>query len=298
MFALAVTDLRWHARFLAEPPEGPVNFWTPTPWNVRLAEGAKWGFMLKAPVRRIGGYGHFVRYETGRASDAWNQFGPGNGVDTLDELKARVLQFSRRRSISEVDEDDPEIGFVVLDGCAFLPEADQRAPEELGLTFQNAIVKFKRFDGELALPFEHALPDPTANFELVEDDGTSWELRRAKRRTAQGLFRKDVLEAYGGACAITGFTGREALDAAHIQPFVNMASNHIQNGLALRKDVHHLFDAGLIGVDEHLIVRVSPRLAGTSYMDLEGHPLSPPRDARHRPALAALELHRRSLRTR
>ena len=37
-----------------------VNFWTPTPWGVKgLRKGDRLYFMLKAPVRKIGGYGIF-----------------------------------------------------------------------------------------------------------------------------------------------------------------------------------------------------------------------------------------------
>jgi putative restriction endonuclease len=48
-----------------------VNFWTPTPWNVRrLKPGDLLYFLLKAPIRKIAGFGHFVSYQNMHASAA------------------------------------------------------------------------------------------------------------------------------------------------------------------------------------------------------------------------------------
>ena len=47
--------------------------------------------MLKSPIRRIGGYGLFQRYENMPVSRAWHEFGYGNGVGTTAEaLRSRI----------------------------------------------------------------------------------------------------------------------------------------------------------------------------------------------------------------
>ena len=56
----------------------------------------------------------------------------------------------------------------------------------------------------------------------------------------------------------------ELLEAAHIQPYIDERSNHPQNGLCLRVDLHRLFDEGLISVTSRNTVAVSDHLAGTS----------------------------------
>ena len=62
MFAIAPTDLDWFERIRTGPIGKTVNFWTPTPWEVKgFREGDRLYFMLKSPVRKIGGYGSFVR---------------------------------------------------------------------------------------------------------------------------------------------------------------------------------------------------------------------------------------------
>ncbi len=295
MFALAVTDLRWHSALLAAPPDGPVNFWTPTPWKVSLEPGTRIGFLLKAPVRKIGGYGTLVAYDEGRVSEAWARFGTGNGVASFDELRERVVGFASRRSGARINLPDPNIGFMSLEGCVFLPEDMQVSPEDLGLSFPPTIVKWKGFDGELVLPFEQQLPDPDSNFQLVTEGELEWELRQAKKRIAQGPFRARVLEAYGNRCAVTGVACGAALDAAHIQPFMGLASHHVQNGIALRKDIHALFDEGLLALDDSLSLMVSPYLHDPAYQALAGQPLTLPHEARHRPSLEALRLHRHSV---
>jgi putative restriction endonuclease len=81
MIALATIDIDWFRQLRSRQPSGPVKFWTPTPWNVRgVKPGGLLYFLLKAPYRKIGGYGQFVSYENMKLSEAWNRFGVDNGV--------------------------------------------------------------------------------------------------------------------------------------------------------------------------------------------------------------------------
>lgn len=95
------------------------------------------------------------------------------------------------------------------------------------------------------------------------------------RRQGQPDFRKSLLEAYGGRCAITGYNVTEALEAAHIRPYSGRSSNAVSNGLLLRADVHTLFDLYLIGVDpKSSVVTVSPLLKQSAYSTIDGVLLS------------------------
>jgi hypothetical protein len=92
------------------------------------------------------------------------------------------------------------------------------------------------------------------------------------------------------------------LKAAHILPYAGRRTNHVQNGLLLRADLHTLFDLGLIAVDtrDYCLV-VSEKLRGTEYEALAGSPLRLPRLPGHRPSDDVLDRHRewaRLLRTR
>lgn len=288
---LAITDLRWHAQMLAEQPVGPVNFWTPTPWKVNLTEGARFGFMLKAPVRRIGGFGHFVRYEECTVNDAWRRWGPANGVKTKQELASRITEFAKKRSVFALP-DDPVIGCIVLSDCVFLEASDQLAPEAIGLSFPAPIVKWKRFQTELQLPLETGLPSRSVAFELVEAPDEDWESTRRRKRLAQPLFRRDVLAVYGWKCAVTESDYSDVLEAAHIQPFRSLASHHPQNGIALRRDIHRLFDRGLLTFENDGTLVLSQQLKGTSYEPLSGSKARFPLASSHRPSEHALAFHR------
>lgn len=292
---LAVTDLRWHSRMLVERPIGLVNFWTPTPWKVRLEPGTRFGFMLKAPVRKIGGFGHFVRYEELDVRAAWQRWGPANGVETLEELTARIREFTARRSIRSSEAPNPVIGCIILADCVFLDEEEFCVPEDIGLPFPAPIVKWKRFERDLILPVEANIPHPTAPFTLVSVPEDSFENIRRRKRLAQPLFRRDVLAAYKGRCALTGSDCAEVLEAAHIQPFRGFSSHHIQNGIALRRDIHRLFDAGLLALEGDGSVVLSGQLRATTYADLSGRKAIFPSASDKRPSLEALAYHRREL---
>ncbi|MGV7215027.1 HNH endonuclease [Bradyrhizobium sp. UFLA05-112] len=112
------------------------------------------------------------------------------------------------------------------------------------------------------------------------------------RRRGQAKFRKALLEAYRGTCAITGCDAVEALEAAHVAPYRGDHSDHVQNGLLLRADIHSLFDLGLMSVDPAtMTVVIAAGLVGTTYGALAGAALSLPLDPRKRPSLDALAKH-------
>lgn len=116
-------------------------------------------------------------------------------------------------------------------------------------------------------------------------------------RLGQGIFRVQVLDAYGRACAVTGEHSLPVLEAAHIVPYAERGEHHVRNGLCLRSDLHRLFDRGYVTVDEQHRFVVGSRLKadfdnGRSYLSLSGHPIEVPADNAQRPDPALLEWHR------
>lgn len=125
------------------------------------------------------------------------------------------------------------------------------------------------------------------------EDSRRHALRAIAVRQGQPRFRKALLRAYGARCAISGCDVLEVLEAAHIRPFRGPHTNHIQNGLLLRADLHTLFDLGLIGVDTQTWkVLVSTRLRGTAYASLEGQLVRLPVLPSERPDTKVLQEHR------
>jgi hypothetical protein len=90
-------------------------------------------------------------------------------------------------------------------------------------------------------------------------------------RQGQPQFREGLLDAYGSKCAITDCDVQEALEAAHIIPYLGVETNHLSNGLILRADLHTLFDLFMFAIEpKSLKIIISPRLRNTFYEQLEG----------------------------
>ncbi|MBD2419083.1 HNH endonuclease [Anabaena cylindrica FACHB-243] len=112
------------------------------------------------------------------------------------------------------------------------------------------------------------------------------------QRKGQAKFRSDLLKAYQGKCAITGFDTKRVLQAAHIIPYLGYETNHPSNGILLRVDIHIIFDQHLLSIDpKSYEVVISPSLHGTDYQGLSGKKLLLPDKDRFKPNLIALEQH-------
>ena len=133
--------------------------------------------------------------------------------------------------------------------------------------------------------------DPSQSSQLVE------AIRRAQldavAREGQSPFRRDLLQAYQGRCAITGWEVGAALEAAHIVPYLGPTSNQIRNGLLLRADLHTLFDRALIQIDpdtQKVIVHES--LLQSEYGEYHGTVLRSPTHPGDRPSSELLSRRR------
>lgn len=107
----------------------------------------------------------------------------------------------------------------------------------------------------------------------VEADGKRVEQVLRVIRDGQTDFRKRLIEHYGAVCMVTGTAHAAVIDAAHITPYNGTSTNALSNGLLLRKDIHALFDAGLLAVSPSLVISVSSTLSDACYRDLDGRPL-------------------------
>jgi len=116
-------------------------------------------------------------------------------------------------------------------------------------------------------------------------------LAEVTARQGQADFRRRLLDAYGGKCAISGYDVAAALQAAHVMPYDGPASNSTNNGLLLRADLHNLFDTGLIWVDDGRTVQVADS-AKPTYLAFHGSTLREPKHADDLPHLEALRQHR------
>lgn len=68
-------------------------------------------------------------------------------------------------------------------------------------------------------------------------------------RIGQGDFRRHLLSRYGSTCAFSGQSPIAALEAAHLYSYATEGRHHDGGGFLLRRDLHRLFDLGLIALD-------------------------------------------------
>jgi hypothetical protein len=93
---------------------------------------------------------------------------------------------------------------------------------------------------------------------------TTEALRLVKQRVGQDLYRKALLEYWGGACAVTGLDLPAALRASHAKPWADCATDEERldafNGFLLASHLDALFDAGLMTFEDTGEVRFSSRV--------------------------------------
>lgn len=100
------------------------------------------------------------------------------------------------------------------------------------------------------------MPAPAASG--ADPSGPARDLdRRAARfaqvqiRPDQGPFRDAVFRAYDGRCAISGCAVPEALEAAHLLGRDwRQGHNSAADGILLRRDLHNLYDRGLLRISD------------------------------------------------
>ena len=298
MFAIAPTDLDWFQQLRTDGVKGDViNFWTPTPWNIsRLQVNDKLYFMLKSPIRKIGGFGKFVEYKNMRASEAWRKYGRDNGVENLSQLISRTDKYKAKHTKKNLIP-NPVIGCILLKDPEFYDNDNLKTDKSEGIDFPKQVVKIKYYrkkEKKIQNEKEREIEVKKA-FELVDSSKSKRKQLIQKERKGQAAFRRDILKIYNNSCAITEIKQKEVLEAAHIQGYVNEESNNVQNGICLRVDIHKLFDNGLISINNDYKVIVSSMLKSTEYERIDGKKIKLPNNKMHYPSANALENHNKQV---
>lgn len=203
--------------------------------------------------------------------------GYANGWENVRESTAdRVIMFSARHKAEAV--------VTAGDGAggAWHVELPKGPPvAELSREFPTVSVSAGTFQasGEAALgrllrraaELAMALPNHAADLYAEEiakieaqPPSTTDALRLTKQRIGQNLFRKALMDYWGGACAVTGLDLSEALRASHAKPWAqcdtDAARLDVFNGFLLSAQLDALFDAGLITFDDQGLLLPSDKL--------------------------------------
>ncbi len=125
-----------------------------------------------------------------------------------------------------------------------------------------------------------------------DTDARTKTLGAIARRQGQSSFRRALIKAYGGCCAFSGCDVEQALEAAHIRPYLGDRTNVVVNGLLLRADLHTLLDLRLVRVNPaSMKIEVSSKVKGRHYQAIAGTAMRLPHLSTERPSDAALKWH-------
>lgn len=182
------------------------------------------------------------------------------GVIFATEVGYKVL------GLAFVERFEPENGWFVLHGPVHKGGPDPRfAPDMSYLKHMPVDIEF-------------------AGQGTTDDEKVRYALRR--ERLGQQWFRKQLVAAYDGRCAVSDCGVSEALEAAHIENYSGPKSQVASNGILLRRDLHSLFDAHLIsfepGCGEYRLCG-SYLLDKTDYVSFAGATLRQPNERQWRP---------------
>lgn len=298
---VANTDFNWYQFLRGRPELREVNFWRPSQNRFgALQSGELFFFKLKAPYNAIAGFGLFTRAAVLPVWEAWDVFGPANGVPDRDALLTRLRRLTH--GTGETMTVDDWIGcLAITEPIFFPPDSWVPTPDD----WSRPIVSGKGYDlthGEGRRLYEACLECAAASELTAEWTGEALSAARrgqpfeVRPRLGQATFRIAVLDAYSRRCAITGERSLPVIEASHIQPFARGGQHAVQNGLPLRRDIHRLFDLGYVAVRPDRSFAVSPALRdqyenGRVYYELEGRELREPQRPSDRPDPTLLEWH-------
>ena len=307
---IALTDKNWfdHLKSRADADQvvDEANFWSPKAKRppARMDPGQPVFLRLKAPHYAIAGVGFYTAFHLLAMEEAWQLFQWRNGDDTRADFYTRIRSYRG----SELPEAlaSSQLGCMVLRAVQLWDES-RWIPWGVNEGFATNIVRgmgvhdpvqAARLMSHIGAGARIRSGEFADRFQLVEADGRRWRDQSSQAvREGQGGFRLRLLNAYGNQCAITGEHTVPVLDAAHIQPYLGPASNHVQNGVLLTKEFHALFDLGYVTITPERTVRVSSHLKsdfanGRRYYPYDGKVLAKlPEDAQLQPSADALHWH-------
>ena len=129
------------------------------------------------------------------------------------------------------------------------------------------------------------------NFNINNVDSEKKNVKTSinRNRIGQQNFRINVLSAYKYQCCVTRSDLIDAIEANHIHPYFGVNTNHVQNGIPLRADIHKLWTKGLLGINDKYKVILSEEAKNSeSYKKYHGMRIKLPTNPRYHPDKDAL----------
>jgi len=209
--------------------------------------------------------------------------GPGRYYETRLENLERRSQIGlalRGKSIRVIS--DQEFGSIAYAG------------------FPESIASVARIPAEMGYGHTSELEVRDFVHESKEEQERRIDQILINRPFRDAAFRKLIVEAYDGRCAVTGLRiinggGRAEVQAAHIWPVAEGGPDIIQNGIALSSTCHWLFDRHMICLTDSYRLLVSHNRIPEELRNLftaQGDHIHLPKDERLWPKREYMARHR------
>ncbi|KZN52953.1 phosphorothioated DNA-binding restriction endonuclease [Pseudoalteromonas luteoviolacea] len=173
--------------------------------------------------------------------------------------------------------------------------------------FNDAAYQLLKNDTQLAMELLHTILSDSFPESIIPEItaqlGLEFTFRQVQKRDPN--FRREVLNAYNGKCAICGFDARLnddlfALEAAHIKWKQFNGPCTVNNGLALCSIHHKALDKGAITITPEMRVKVSNAVNGSGVVEkliwnYENEQILLPRQSEYLPFRTYFEWHKENV---
>jgi len=200
--------------------------------------------------------GFFVEDDSGENVYLFHR---GSKFHTKQGNVAERVRFLLSDEIFKIDYDGRNIDAIKI--AKIFPDFDPGSLKK----FLSGVYKAKIFNDN---------PLDIESLEGINKDLRESTLASIKARKGQSKFRKNLIKRYGKQCLISGCRLMEIVEAAHIIPYMGDYTQHPENGLLLRADLHTLYDLNLLGIHpKSLQIELNKKLIKTEYSTYNGKKL-------------------------
>ncbi len=284
------TDKDWFKYLTDNNLLNRVNFWTTRKTDLKVDKNSI--FFFKTEDQEIVGFADYSGIEHNKTlREAWNQFGPKNGVDSFDKLIEKANNTLRLKNANE----DTTISYIVLDNIVKFNHPVSL--KDIGHSSMQTYLKIEKneiddifriagiFNGEEDLKSQSV--DKIVNLDSKDIDPKFTE-NLIKSRAFQHQLRKEVIKFYGDKCVLCGIDIDNLLIVSHIKPVNQDKQNagKVKNTLLLCSLHDSMFDKGLISIDKEGSIIISEILKNSQSKKLKDEI-----DFLIRKKLSAIELH-------
>lgn len=247
------TDKDWFKYLIDNNLLNQVNFWTTRGTNLNVDKGGP--FFFKTEDQQIVGFADYLGIEHNKTlREAWNQFGPKNGVDSFDKL---IEKAKSTLKLEDVDE-NTKISYIILDNIVAF-----KHPISLEVINHRGMQTYVKIgEDDINKIFQIAgISNQQPDLEPKNVDPKFAETL-VKSRGFQHQLREKVSEFYGNRCVLCGIDDMDLLIVSHIKPVSQFKEDagKVKNTLLLCSLHDSMFDKGLISVDKDGSIMISERL--------------------------------------